>query len=509
MVIDIKDEAGEYTFEQVNCIENPIRIVFENCKRGYGSIFLMFVKLQFAYNLTRFSDIDLDSARVLQRIEKVLDRELDMKISRIKGENFIENIETLIDRENLVLVIGNLKELFYSKHYKSSDWIHLFLIKGYDSEKRIFYVVDCAQYRENGIQNYHEFIITYEIMLKMYTSWNENRYYEDILYFDKEELKKLQKINLFLFFLQEYLYGKAEQACIERSVIEKILVESKPIKYSERLIKVFHAKEVLYNEIKKYIKSLNVPDELFLQYQSQQEQLLRVSKRVANKLMFLLYKNKKEEIYEEIEILCEQEQKMYFCIKQIYLLLKEQKVSRKVVQYERPFENNQDEIITILKNGVYLFDFPSNKIYNSWERDEAPKVICRSDISKNERLELKAKVILKEYQESDKFFVGLFVRTSKRALYTWGNNCALSLRFEHAGVEANIYEVLECQDSIYLQLLIEDNKCILGYSIDGINYCNHRIEEGLDGEIREIGVLGKTWECEEKIVIEISDLISG
>lgn len=507
-MIDIKDEIGEYTFDQVNCIENPIRIVFESFTEGIGSIFLMFVKLQYAYNLVKFNDLDLEVARVLQRIEKVLDKELGLKISRINGENFFENIEALIDENNLVLVIGNLKELFYSKHYKSSDWIHLFLIKGYDSDKQIFYVVDCAQYRENGIQNYHEFIITYETMYKMYTSWNENRYYEDILYIDKKELDKLQNRNLFIEFLQEYLYGMAEQACVECSVVEKILAGDKPIKYSERLMKVFHAKEVLYNEIKKYIKDFYVPDELFLQYLSQQKQLLMVSKRVANKLMFLLYKSKKEEIYEELEILYTQEKKMHLCINQIFLFLKEHKSNFKVVEHENIFENNKDEIITLLENGVYLFDFPNNRIYNSWDRDEAPKVICRKGIRKNDELGIKAKITIKEYQESDKFFVGLFVRTSKRALYTWGNNCGLSLRFEHAGVEANIYETLECRDSIYLKLLIKDNKCILGYSIDGINYYNHEIEETLDGEIQEIGVLGKTWECEEKILIEISDLIS-
>ena len=47
-------------------------------------------------------------------------------------------IINLIKSNKPVLLTGNLKELYYSSHYKEQDARHLFLIVGYDNEKKIY-----------------------------------------------------------------------------------------------------------------------------------------------------------------------------------------------------------------------------------------------------------------------------------------------------------------------------------------------------------------------------------
>lgn len=110
-------------------------------------------------------------------------------------ENINTTIEKILDNNNPFFIPGNLIELFYSKFYKTSDWMHLFLIKGYDSLKNIYHILDSTQRRDELDYDCYDFVITYDILKDMYTSFNENIYQENIYFIDSNKVNRTPDIN--------------------------------------------------------------------------------------------------------------------------------------------------------------------------------------------------------------------------------------------------------------------------------------------------------------------------
>lgn len=259
MIKNIGNRNGEYTLEQVNCIEDTIRVALETYGEICGIIYLMYIKLQYCYNLSDY--VSKKKYSLIGIIEKVLDRELGIKIYRKDTDNFYATIENLINEQNPVLILGNLRELFYSEHYMESDWTHLFYIKGYDSIKRLFYIMDSAQFRSNGIQNYYEFVIPYQVMHDMYKSCIKLEGDNGILYIKSDDLqKKTNEIELMKKFLEKYLNGREDQPYVEITLIEEILEKKSPLQRCEKIMRLFHSKEVLYNEIGKLLTKCNIDE---------------------------------------------------------------------------------------------------------------------------------------------------------------------------------------------------------------------------------------------------------
>lgn len=505
--MDSKKADGGYTFEQVNCVENPIKIAYGNYGKYNEIAFLLYVKMQFCYNLKKFKGIDTNKMSSLQRIEKVLEKELNVNIHRKRPLNFFKDIEQLLEMKHSVLIVGNLKELFYSNHYKKTNWIHLFLITGFDSERRIFFVIDSTQLRVNGVQNYCEFVIPYDIMYNMYESWNKYKSYEDILFFDSTEKHgKENEKDILKDFLIEFLYGKDDQPYCEISLVEKILCKETGELACERLMKIHHSKEVLFNEIDKILLICRIDKELYEMYVLRKDALLMKNREVVNRVIYLVYKNEKEKILGEVERLKVEETQMKELLHNVLMSIKEGSKQAKKNKKSDNLENNKDEIISISESGIYKFVFRGDRIYNNWQRDEAPKVICYRGNKKEEYFDIQSKVYLKYYDRYDKFSAGIFIKTDKGATYIWGINCGMSLRFEYTSVDPKKLEIFECEDSLYLQFKACGKDYYLGYSYDGLNFQKEKLDFSLDGNIIEAGLVCKTWELPKEIVIEFSDL---
>lgn len=501
MIKNIGNRNGEYTLEQVNCIEDTIRVALETYGEICGIIYLMYIKLQYCYNLSDY--VSKKKYSLIGIIEKVLDRELGIKIYRKDTDNFYATIENLINEQNPVLILGNLRELFYSEHYMESDWTHLFYIKGYDSIKRLFYIMDSAQFRSNGIQNYYEFVIPYQVMHDMYKSCIKLEGDNGILYIKSDDLqKKTNEIELMKKFLEKYLNGREDQPYVEITLIEEILEKKSPLQRCEKIMRLFHSKEVLYNEIGKLLTKCNIDEVLYEKYVAQKNDFIKEHRKISNKIIYLLYKNKKDDIKEKKIELKMQEKKIRQILEEIYFslqIIKDESTEKKLAD----FENNQDEIISILE-GKYKFSFCGNRVFNYWQRDESPKVILYKSQALNEEFSLQVRLCLKKYEEYDKFYVGLFVRTTKETFYLWGINCGVSLRLENTGINPNMYEEFVCEDNINLQFRFYEGEYFFGYSFGRENYNEKSIF--LEGSPKEAGIMCKTWDKSNELLFEFSNI---
>lgn len=507
MLKNIANKKGEYTLAQVNCVENPIEIACESYGKYSGIMFLIYIKMYCCYNITiDNSDVNKEYS-VLQRIENIMYTDLNIELQRIEPVNFYKTIEDLVDKENPVFVIGNLRELYYSEHYMKSDWIHLFLIKNYDSEKKLFFVVDSVQFRANGVQDYSEFVIPYQIMYDMYESWNNKKGHEDIFYIDSKNLLiEDNPYRLLKTFLQKYLFKKEEQPYVEKTLVEEILNKKRPMSDCKRLMKVYHAKEVMYNELAKMIKICKIEQSLYDEFINTTQELLKEIKLISTKLVYLLCKDAYEEIhcmmdkFGHTELLVEKNLKRIYSAIDNNLLYMQNENDRGLL-----FENNHDDIISMSENNTYNFCFAGDKVYNYWQQDEAPKMIVCNNL-KNNNFEFQVMLELKQYEMSDSFLAGIFIRTNKNAFYIWGANCGLSLLFEKTGVNPNICELFKCKNLTYLKFTSHNGDYYLGYSLDGEVYENKRIDIQLDGQPLEIGIICKTWEKSNQLEFVFSNL---
>ena len=169
-----------------------------------------------------------------------------------------------------------------------SDWMHLFLITKYSSERSLFYTMDSTQFRENDVQNYQEFVIPYQIMCDMY-SINNNK---DILFMDCVQADIEDNPYKFLkAFLKEFLFQKEEQPYVESDIVKKVIYKEQSIEFSKILLKRYHEKEVLFYELGKLLLACEVERGYYEKYRNSIQVLLHTNKAVCHKIVYLLYKN--------------------------------------------------------------------------------------------------------------------------------------------------------------------------------------------------------------------------
>ena len=499
---DIEEQNCLYTFEQVNCIERPIEVACECYGKYIGMMFLLYLKLKHCYRLVQYrGEIEKDYS-MIQEIEEVLKRSLGLNLLRVKSLKLIETIEKLIDEQKFVFVFGNLRALYYSEHYMKNDWMHLFLITKYSSERSLFYIMDSTQFRENDVQNYQEFVIPYQIMCDMY-SINNNK---DILFMDCVQADIEDNPYKFLKeFLKEFLFQKEEQPYVESDIVKKIINKEQSIEFSKILLKCYHEKEVLFYELGKLLLACGVERNYYEKYRNSIQVLLHTNKAVCHKIVYLLYKNSVCNIEFLLQDLLEKEKNTENVLKEIFVEVNHEHNEVNTIN-KWIMENNRDDIITTCENEEVHFRFCGEKTYNYWQQDKAPKMIFYKVNDSDICFSFHVKLELKEYELGDKFFAGIFIRTDNSSFYIWGSNCGLSLLFEKTGVDPNIYEKFDSEKTVYLKFNYREEKLLLAYSINGVVYKQEHTAFSLDGKPLEIGIICKTWEKSNRLHFIFSEI---
>lgn len=139
IINEIKPNTDSYKPHEVTCFEKPLGIAVESYLHGGGSIFYLILKYYQTYKVHPEDSLGSDLTLSLNIIKKYL----NLTVNTIKPSKKLEDfIIKNIKKNHRVIVPCNLKKLFYSTHYEQNDWPHLLLIKGFDVEKKIFYILD-------------------------------------------------------------------------------------------------------------------------------------------------------------------------------------------------------------------------------------------------------------------------------------------------------------------------------------------------------------------------------
>lgn len=105
-----------------------------------------------------------------EKIIELSKRLLKLEIKHIHKNNFSKNIQNYINKGYVTVLDGNLISLFYSEQYMEKDWPHCFIITGYDTDKKLYYVIDDIQYAHED-KVYGDVCLTSKMLKSIYKKY--------------------------------------------------------------------------------------------------------------------------------------------------------------------------------------------------------------------------------------------------------------------------------------------------------------------------------------------------
>lgn len=500
-IMKIKANTDNYQISEVGCFEKPIGMVMDIFGEGYSNLFYMILKLYISYNVKNFYSkrkVDDHTLYYMNLRDIILKEKFNIILHRHNCTSDLHKfIEEKINKDNAVLIPGNLYELYYSKYYKKRDWPHLFLINGYDKDNRLYYIFDSTQFYRENLSEYKEFVIEYDVMEKIYKSYQKT-FLKELYYIDCSEIEMItSRYSIILNCLQTAINDLDEQPYKELQyfdlIIENLNSEEIVNYYLEELHRTTNAKGVFYNEIIKVLDEYNYETKKINKCQKIKDNLLHEWSKVINAAFMKLHRGNIINLKEELAYVMSLEEAIRNELVDAERFMVENKDNFTKNMKRACFENNEDDIIRECDNHNYIFNFASGKVYSSWFKDDSPKVVISTAKEFINGFIISSKVRIKNYNELSNFHAGIFMRTEQNYVYFWGTHCGNSLRMDLCGIYTNIYEIPYQSDEVILCIEFDNNSCILQYVNEETKKIASAYKMELSGNIMEIGIGCKTW----------------
>lgn len=118
--IAIDPSTNKYDFNYVTCFEKPLGLTLSSFGESYQRLFLLYLKLFQTYRTRTFGKQELYLYDFRKVVKWIVENQLKLKLTIQKPENdeIYDIIQRELDQHRAVLVTVNLKELYYSRHYK-------------------------------------------------------------------------------------------------------------------------------------------------------------------------------------------------------------------------------------------------------------------------------------------------------------------------------------------------------------------------------------------------------
>lgn len=497
-----------YSLEEVNCLEKPVGVMLNSFNPLYRHFYLLFEKMMQSYNFKYYSDINYNEMITMERSYHILKREMNIELHKIEDTaNFFDIINQNLDKNNPVIVPGNLRELYYSNFYNKADWTHSFLVYEYDEDNGLYRVFDSTQRHDEAGHKLYKFVVPKDVLYKMFKSFNEHIYKEGIYYLSSKDIPCLVNCHDLLFkCVYEFCNFRKDNPYIELDFINQIM-NSKKINQDDikGFIQISHFKKVFFNELSELLKDELSDYDLFNKYSKLSKELIDKWFEIDGKIVYYLYKKNKEKINLEINKVIKIEEKMLGCMNEILSAISQAIIDETLVTEKNLLVNNSDNIISKTSDDEYLFDFNENKIYNNWFSDDSPKVIFNDSKINYDNVTIKVKFKLEKYIKGANFLFGVYLKDSTGSSYIFGGNSGVSMLFEHSKVNNSIWEKEEFSQDIYIIMKILNKKLDIMYILNN----GSKVEVPsflIKGEAVQLGVCCKTWGIPKKVCFTVKDI---
>lgn len=497
-VEQLSDTIENYGLDRVNCFEKQIINVLNCYKNRLGYYFIMLCKVVQVYNIEGIVD---------QRdfIKKCIFEVFGINIKTYSfDEKYDCRIKDFIDNGIPVFVRGNLKELFYSSHYKIDDCPHLFLIKGYNTSNNCYIILDNTYISDLGGKETDLFIspeLLYTVN-KSFEVLGVSGYYTVF-----EKTNKFSEVTeefLFSYIVDLYLSseGYNQLKLLKSAIVSNDSIDMCYVTNINKFRIVFIEEIINLMVISGYDANL-IKD------------MLELKERISNnwdlffrKMMINIKRKKYEEIMETqlpVNLVRDENAlKKYIEKFRVYFTnCKNQKYENDIICEDFVSENNEDNIIRKIEKG-FVFKFNTGKIYNSWFSDDCPKVLLFNKFHIGSKLVVKCTASVGMMFEECNFQFGIFVRNKSIGTYFAAIDLKDKMVLDCFGTKnQSTNESFSMSKEIYLE--IDKNRISCGIIA---NDC--KIEQlstlyfGKDDF--DIGLACKTWGNGKQLEIKFTDI---
>lgn len=506
----IVSNIDKYNPRQLTCFHKPWAILFQSVNEDYFDLYL-FVSVfyeNFMYaDYFYWEDFNKNLNENFYKFAKeILEPRFGVQIDKEIYRNpngFILKIEKNLIEGNRVLIPADLIELPYYEDYKVDNHIHFYIIRGFDREKKIFYVLD-NMHIDNGSDGiYKNFVLTYDRMYLIAQECFQSFFLNDDFPFFwqlriKDTSDKYTPLKALINHKEELERIDCQTELIKFPEYKIINEGSKNINnFSRSYAKILNYKQVYYDMLFKLLRQINVAEHEIVGLESIKNDLCKKWETLRTYILY--YSSKKEKmllkLQEEYEK-CESNEKKF---RECFISLmngREEKgaadIQKRCIENYSLFEQNINSAIIKRKKNNIIVSHSSDQIYDTWKvQDNAAQLNFRID--KNDEIEFKFDLILDNIIDFP-FFGGLIIKNKRGERFLFGDDalCSIALYCPQWEQQFTLKKELYYQDAVSLRIKIEKEKVIFFYKeieqTDWIKFHEIAIEN-----IEEIGIISKTW----------------
>lgn len=529
IISTIKPNKDQYKLDEITCFEKPIGIVLDSYDSKLSSTFYMYIKFCSSYLLNCSPYLEHSKVfNIMEISSHIINTNFNLRLEKINlAENIHDFIESKLKNYDRILIPGNLKDLYYSEHYNTKDWPHIFVICGFDYTNKLYNILDFTQLHSNDVI-YKPFVIQYETLDKIYKSYCNYNGSNDIFILSNPnnlsqfDICKIIDSCLTLYennlsanphILFKYINSINEiitnndKSFLKKNLKEKIFGPLNVEETTQNMFNLIKFKNVFFTELIESSRPFIKDTSLLNSITTKKEILITKWNNLSNIALInmkrVLYMDYQEYINELINLELE--------IKNLVMLLKSELSKYKLASTENSLinsfilENNEDSIINI-ENSNIQFNFLKQLEYNCWTGDNAPKILLNSQVIKLDNFTFTAKVSINKKADNCGFLSGFIIKFNNNATFYYGITSYNTLIIDERLKSFGLTETPYTHSEVHLKLVNKNKKCTFYYTNDISTPFTEFFNLEDESKIIEIGLSCKTWTNTAPINIEFTNI---
>lgn len=514
IIPELTENEDSYSWKELNCFYRPWSIMYKAIDHSYFDLFLFYSMFYDTFMVDGWFSRDnygiLPNELFLRFSNEILDKKFGVRTTCFEYKSFKgfrQNIISKIDQDSFVLVPGDLINLTYYASYMEEAHSHFFIVKGYDLEKNIFYILDNMHVDGGASTVYKDFAIEIDKLYELNLVFFENVIKGVEPYF--WILEKLEtngsKININEMLLEhcetlkKINSGEVGYETIELNVIKEI--ERYDLDSIQEPSAIWNGKAVYYDILFKFLQSNCRDIKALEELKEEYHQNVKVWDMIRLKIFYLIEKHSTDVSKLEVKIRQLLDKERIFREKVINIISEggfEKRITNEGKQVDKCFDkcfilNNHNASI-IAENDTVSIIHSDLKTYDTWiAQDNATQILFKPNL--NNELRIESKVVVNS-KIGESFHSGLIVKFKDNSKILFGiyKNHNITIFFPEHKDNHTVYEESFMGCSTYLKVQSNLKECIFYVRDDLNNDWREVWKINRNTEIKYIGLFSKTWE---------------
>lgn len=231
---DVRANEDSYTWQELNCFYRPFSLSLQTYRKEFFQLSLMFSAFQGTYLMGHVSIQDVNNnfaffSYYREHLAKIFKANIGEERFRSK-EEMNEKLKEAITENKIVVFPTDLFCFPYINHYMELHHRHFIVIKGFNTKKQIYYIMDNQHMDMGFCTKYCDFMLKCDTVYEMAESYkNYADSDKDYMYFwtvEQTSTDTSDSIKLCVEYFKEHLTRlvnhEEKKCCIEKDMVEDL-----------------------------------------------------------------------------------------------------------------------------------------------------------------------------------------------------------------------------------------------------------------------------------------------